>query len=212
MYIRRKKTTRVTISFKCTDFVKLSLIESTCTFFSFMSFDCAMIFLFLNIVFIFSSMMLQNICLNNSKKILSNSRRRISINVFNISLIKSIEFDCSLMICANFLNLFMISTTSTELNLISFVFVYLIICESELMSIKISFNATFAQEILINFESLLKRFCSSNSLHSNNFRCEYFLSRAEWLLFTFDSLRFERIASMKTFTKLYKQKNHSHIA
>ena len=46
-YIRCKKATRVTIFLKCTDFVELSFIESTYTFFSFMSFDCAMIFLFL---------------------------------------------------------------------------------------------------------------------------------------------------------------------
>ena len=74
-YMRRKKATRVTIFFKCIDFVELNLIESTCTFFSFMSFDCAMILLSFNIVFIFSSMMLRNICLNNLKEISSNSRK-----------------------------------------------------------------------------------------------------------------------------------------
>ena len=33
MYIKRKKTTQITISFKCTDFVELNLIELMCTFF-----------------------------------------------------------------------------------------------------------------------------------------------------------------------------------
>ena len=51
MYKKRKKATRITIFFKCTDFVKLSLIESTCTFFSFMFFDCAMIFFILFLLF-----------------------------------------------------------------------------------------------------------------------------------------------------------------
>ena len=67
-YIKRKKATRVTISFKCNDFVELNLVKSTCTFFSFMSFDCAIVFLFFNIIFLSSSMMLRNICLNNLKK------------------------------------------------------------------------------------------------------------------------------------------------
>ena len=120
-----KKATRVTISLKCTDSVELNLIEPTCIFFSFMSFDYAMIFLSFNIVSIFSSMMLRNICLNNSKEILNNLRRRILINVFNICLIISTEFDYFLMICVNFLSLFVISTTSTEPNLINFVFLYL---------------------------------------------------------------------------------------
>ena len=133
MYVRRKKTTRVTIFFKCTDFVELNFIESMCTFFSFMSFNCAMIFLFFDIIFIFTSMMLRNICLNNSKKISSNSQKRILINVFNICLIISIEFDCFLMICANFLNIFLILTISTELNLISFIFLYLTAREFELI-------------------------------------------------------------------------------
>ena len=113
-------------------------------------------FSFFNIVFIFSSMILRNICLNNSKGILNNSRKRISINVFNICLITLIESDCFLMIYVNFLNLFIISTASTELNLINFVFLYLITHKSELMSTKISFIATFAREISVNFESLLK--------------------------------------------------------
>ena len=127
-----------------------------CIFFSFISFDYAMIFLFFDIIFISSSMMLRNICLNNSKKILSNSRRRISINVFNICLITSTEFNCFLMICVNFLNFFVISTTSTELNLINFVFLYLTVREFKLISTKIFFIATSAQRTLINFESLLK--------------------------------------------------------
>ena len=155
-YMRRKKTTRVTISFKCIDSVELSLIESTCTFFSFMFFDCAIILLSFDIIFIFSSMMLRNICLNNSKKISNNSRKRISINVFNICLITSIEFNCFLMIYINFLNLFVISTTPAELNLISFVFLYLTACESELMLTRISFIAMFVRETSISFESLLK--------------------------------------------------------
>ena len=121
-----------------------------------MFFDCAMIFLAFNIAFISSSMMLQNIYLNNSKEISSNSRRQISINVFNICLIRSTKSDCFSMICDNFLNLFIISTTSTELNLISFAFLYLTAYESELMSTKISFIATFARKILIDSEFLLK--------------------------------------------------------
>ena len=121
-----------------------------------MSFDCAMLLLSFNIVFISSSMMLRNICLNNSRKISSNSRRRISINVFNIYLITSTESDCSLMICASFLNFFVISTTSTELNLINFVFLYLTVHKFELMSTRIFFIAMFARETSIKFESLLK--------------------------------------------------------
>ena len=121
-----------------------------------MSFGCAMILLSFNIVFISSSMMLRNICLNNSKKISSNSRKRISINVFNICLITSIEFNCSLIIYVNFLNLFVISTTSTELNLISFVFLYLTARESELMSTRIFFIATSVRETSVDFEFLLK--------------------------------------------------------
>ena len=121
-----------------------------------MFFDCAMIFLFIDIAFIFSSMMLRNICLNNLKEILSNLRRRISINVFNIYLITSTESDYPLMICINFLSFFVILTTSTELNLISFIFLYLTVCKFELMSMKISFIATFARETSINFKFLLK--------------------------------------------------------
>ena len=151
MYMKRKKTRRITISFKCTDFVELNLIEVTCTFFSFMSFDCAMILFSFNIIFTSLSMMLRNICLNNSKEISSNSRKRISINVFSICLITLIEFNCFLIICANFLNLFVISTTSTELNLINFVFLYLTIYESQLISTKIFFITTFVRETLMNF-------------------------------------------------------------
>ena len=147
---------QVTIFFKYIDFVELNLIESTCTFFSFMSFDYAMILLSFDTAFIFSSMMLRNICLNNSKEISSNSRRRISINVFSICLITSTESNCSLMICASFLNLFVISTTSTELNLISFVFLYLTAREFKLISTKIFFIATSAQKTSVDFESLLK--------------------------------------------------------
>ena len=155
-YMRRKKATRATISFKCTDSVELNLIESTCTFFSFISFDYAMILLSFNTVSISSSMILRNICLNNLREISSNSRRRILINVFSICLITSTEFDCSLMICVNFLSLFVISTAPTELNLISFVFLYLTVHESELMSTKISFIATFARGTSVSFKSLLK--------------------------------------------------------
>ena len=50
-YIRRKKITRITIFFKCTDSVKLNLIESTCTFF--ISSDCAMIFFFKLFLFLY---------------------------------------------------------------------------------------------------------------------------------------------------------------
>ena len=154
-YMKCKKTTRVTISFKCTNFVELNFIESTCTFFSFMSFDYAMI-PFFNIISTFSSMMLRNICLNNSKKILSNLRKRISIDVFSICLITSIESDCFLIICTNFLNFFVISTTSTELNLINFIFLYLTVCKFKLMSTKIFFIATSARRTSINFKFLLK--------------------------------------------------------
>ena len=115
-----------------------------------------MIFLFFDIVSISSSMILRNICLNNSKEILNNSRRRISINVFSICLITSTESDCFLIIYANFLSLFVISMASTELNLISFIFLYLTIHESELMSTKIFFIATSARGTSIDFESLLK--------------------------------------------------------
>ena len=137
-------------------FVKLNLIESTYISFSFISFDCAMILFSFNIVFISSSMMLWNICLNNLKEISSNSRKRISINVFSICLITSIEFNYFLMICINFLSFFVISTTSTELNLINFVFLYLTARESELMSTRISFIATSARRTSVNFKSLLK--------------------------------------------------------
>ena len=121
-----------------------------------MSFDCAMILLFFDIVSSSSSMMLRNICLNNSRKISSNSRRRISINMFNIYLIILTESNCSLMICANFLSFFVISTTSAELNLISFIFLYLTTRESELMLTRIFFIATSARKTSIDFEFLLK--------------------------------------------------------
>ena len=152
-YMKRKKATRITISFKCTDFVKLNLIELTCISFSFMSFNCAIIFLSFDIAFTSSLLILQNICLNNSKKILSNLQRRILINVFNICLRTSIEFDYSLMICANLLNFFKISTTSTELNLINFIFLYLTIHEFKLMSTEIPFVAmsTLKISIILNF-------------------------------------------------------------
>ena len=156
MYMKHKKATRTTIFFKCTDSVELNFIESTCTFFSFISFDCVMILFSFNIVFISSSMILRNIYLNNSKEILNNSRKRISINVFSICLIILTESDCFLTICVNFLNLFVISMISTELNLISFVFLYLTAREFELMSTKISFIATFARGTSINFKIFLK--------------------------------------------------------
>ena len=155
MYMRRKKATRITIFYKCIDFVELNLIESTCTFFSFLSFDCVMIFLSFNIVF-FSSMMLRNICLNNSREISNNLRKRISISVFNICLITSIESDYCLIINVNFLNFFVISTTSTELNLIDFVFLYLITREFKLILTKISFIVMSARRTSIDFKSLLK--------------------------------------------------------
>ena len=125
-------------------------------FLFFMSFDCAIIFFSFDIIFNFSSMMLRNIRLNNLKEILNNSRRRILINVFNICLIILTEFNCFLMICVNFLNLFVISTTSSESNLNSFVFLYLTIHKFELMSTRIFFIATSAQRTSINFKFLLK--------------------------------------------------------
>ena len=140
-YIKHKKITQIMIFLTCTDFIELSLIESSCTFF--ISFNCIMLLFFFDIVFIFSSMMLKNICLNNSKKISNNSRKRISINVFNICLITSIEFNCFLMICVNFLSFFKILTTSTELNLISLIFLYLTAHESELILTKKFFIIIF---------------------------------------------------------------------
>ena len=121
-----------------------------------MSFDCAMILLFFDIVSISSSRMLRNIYLNDLKERLNNSRRRISINVFSICLITSTESNYSLMICVSFLSLFKISTTSIELNLICLIFLCLTVREFELMFTKISFIATFTLKILISFESLLK--------------------------------------------------------
>ena len=50
----------------------------------------------------------------------------------------------------------MISTISTELNLINFIFLYLTAREFELKSTRISFIVTAAQETLIDFEFLLK--------------------------------------------------------
>ena len=138
------------------DTVELNFIKSTCIFFSFMFFDCAIIFLFFDIIFVFSSIILQTICLNNSKEISSNLRKRISINVFNICLIISTEFDYFLIICINFSNSFEISTTSTELILINFVFLYLTAREFELMLTKIFFIATSLLKTLIDFKSLLK--------------------------------------------------------
>ena len=176
IYVKYKEITRVTISLKCIDFVKLSLIESMCTFFSFMSFDCAMIFF--NIAFISSSMMLRNIYLNNSRKISSNSRRRNSISVFNICSITSTESDCFLIICASFLNLLIILTTSAELNLINFIFLYLTTHKFKLISIKISFIATSARRTLINFEIFVKNdfICQIHCIRiisvANIFYCE----------------------------------------
>ena len=60
------------------------------------------------------------------------------------------------MIYISFLSFFVISTTSTELNLINFIFLYLTAHESELMSTKNFFIATSAQETSINFEFLLE--------------------------------------------------------
>ena len=60
------------------------------------------------------------------------------------------------MIYANFLSFFVISTTSAELNLINFVFLYLTARESELMSTKIFFITTFTRKISVDFEFLLK--------------------------------------------------------
>ena len=147
MYIERRKTTRAMISFKCIDFVELNFIESTCIFFFFIVFDDAMIFRFFDIVFIFSFVILRNICLNNSEEISSNLRNQILMNVFNICLITSAKSNCSLMICVNFLNLFEISTISIELNLIYLTFLYLTTCESELITVKTSFIKTFVSKI-----------------------------------------------------------------
>ena len=111
---------------------------------------------FFNIVFIFSLITLQNICLNNSKKILNNLPSRISINMLNICLIISADINYSLIICINFLSFFKILTVPTELNLINFIFLYLITRESELMSTKAFFVTIFIWETLIDFKFLLK--------------------------------------------------------
>ena len=153
-YMKYNKATRIIISFKCIDFVELNLIELICTFF----FLCLLIvqWFLIDIVFIFSSIMLRNICLNNIKKISSNSWRRISIGVFNICLIISIESNYFLMFCVNFLNLFEISTILIELNLVNFNFLYLTFRKSKLISTRISFIATSTLKISIDFKFLLK--------------------------------------------------------
>ena len=146
-YIKRKKITRATIFFKCIDFVELNFIKSTCIFFFFTIFDNAMIFLFFDIVFIFSFVMLQNICLNNSKKILSSLQSRILIKIFNICLMTSTKSNCSLMICINLLNFFKILITSIKLNLIYLIFLYLAAREFGLITTEISFITIFILKI-----------------------------------------------------------------
>ena len=147
LYIKCKKTTRATIFFKCINFVELNLIELICIFFFFTAFNDAMIFLFFNIVFIFSFVMLRNICLNNSKEILNNLRSRILMNVFNIYLMILTKSNCFLIICVNLLNLSKISIISFELNLICLIFLYLTIREFELITTKIFFIITFVLKI-----------------------------------------------------------------
>ena len=95
-YIERKKTTQTTISFKCINSIKLSLINLTCTSFFFTIFIWTVAFRFLNIIFTSSSIMSRNICRENSEKISNNSRNWISIEIFNICLIILTEFDCFL--------------------------------------------------------------------------------------------------------------------
>ena len=154
MYIRHKKATRATIFFKCIDFVELSLIESMCAFlYVFWLYNDSSFFWYRFYLFVDD---VAKHLFKQFEKILNNLRRRISINVFNIYLIISIEFNCFLMICVNFLNLLVISTTSTRLNLINFIFLYSTVYEFELMSTKIFFIATSAREISINFKFLLK--------------------------------------------------------
>ena len=51
----------------------------------------------------------------------------------------------------------------------------------------------------------------SKLLYSNNFRYEYSLSLTRFLFFTFDFLKFERIVSVKIFTKLCEQRNFFYI-
>ena len=92
-YIKRKKIIRTTISFKCIDSIKLNFIDSTCISFSFTVFIWAIAFHFLNIVFIFSSMISRNICRKSFKEILNNSRSRISIEIFNVCFVMSTKFD-----------------------------------------------------------------------------------------------------------------------
>ena len=134
IYIERKKTIWTTIFLKCIDSIKLNFIDSTCIFFFFTIFIWAIAFRFLNIVFIFSSMMSRNICRKNFGKISSNSRNWISIEIFNICFVMSMKFDCFLSIWANFLNLSKISDALNEiLNLIYLIFWYFVARDSKLI-------------------------------------------------------------------------------
>ena len=146
-YIKRRKTTRATIFFKCIDFVELNLIKSTCIFFFFIIFDDAIISRFFDIVFIFSFVILRNICLNSSKEISSTLRNRISMNIFNIYLMILTKLNCSLIICVNLLNLFKILIISIELNLICLIFLYLTTREFKLITTEISFIEIFILKI-----------------------------------------------------------------
>ena len=147
MYIKRKKAMRARIFFKCIDFVELNFIKLICIFNFFIVFDDAMIFRFFDIVFISSFVILRNICLNSSEKILSSLRSQILISVFNICLMTLMKSNCSLMIYVNLLNFFEISMISIELNLIYLTFLYLATREFKLIIIKIFFIETFISNI-----------------------------------------------------------------
>ena len=122
-YIKRRKAIQATIFFKCINSIKLNFIDSTCISFSFTIFIWATAFRFLNIIFIFSSMMSRNICHKNFEEISNNSRNRISIEIFNIYFVMSTKFDYFLNIWANFLNLSKVLNVSNEiLNLICLIF------------------------------------------------------------------------------------------
>ena len=91
----------------------------------------------------------------------------------------------------SFLNLFVISTISIELNLINFIFLYLTTCESELMSTKSSFITMSAQETSINFQFLLKTilFIKFTAFGSFSLRIFFIASRIIFFCFWFFKTR-----------------------
>ena len=149
IYIKWKKTIRATIFFKCINLIKLNFIDSTCIFFSFTIFIWAIVFHFLNIIFIFLSMMSRNIYRENFEKILNHSRNRISIEVFNICFVMSTKFNCFLNIWTNFLNFSKVSNASNEiLNLICLIFWYFVARNLKLTSTIILIILILSTEIV----------------------------------------------------------------